>query len=212
MATDSNVRSVGVDSLLPPGTQRPPRIRFVAVPSFFNPIRALCYGSASPRHDRYRRGRVLRRPFDDPVAINHVHEDISFHVATANDLHFLEEERAAFSKHILALLKFRFEGDRTYLAAGQGDIRYFLGYANPPLKSASFRHRKMASDAINFRVIEAIGRQLVVGRQPFEYSRSLEDQIGLFRAVCSGHRRQRRDNQRNRKTDNLAKIQKRPRS
>lgn len=51
----------------------------------------------------------------------------------------------------------------------------------------------MTRDAINLRVIEAVGGQLIVGRQPFEYRRSLEDEIGLFRAVCIGRARQRRE-------------------
>jgi hypothetical protein len=102
-------------------------------------------------------------------------------VAAAHDLHLLEEQRAALAKHILTLLKLCLEDDRTYLAARKGD-----GDPYPALKPAAFRHGEMARDAIDFRVIKAVGRELVVGRQPLEYGRPLENKIGLVGGICGG--------------------------
>jgi|SRR6185295_7288872 hypothetical protein len=51
----------------------------------------------------------------------------------------------------------------------------------------------MARDAIDLGVIKAVGRQLVVRRQPFEYSGSPEDKIGFLRGVRGSAYRGRND-------------------
>jgi hypothetical protein len=84
---------------------------------FFDPVRALCNCTTSPRHDRYRRGRILWRALDYPVAIDHVDENITLHITSADDLHFFEKERASFSEDILTLFEFLLERDRAHLAA-----------------------------------------------------------------------------------------------
>ena len=48
-----------------------------------------------------------------------------------------------------------------------------------PLKPPLLRHGEVAGDAVDFRIVEAVGRELVVRRQPLEHGRALEEQIGL---------------------------------
>src|SRR5882757_6114347 len=103
--------------------------------------------SGTPRHDRYRRGRILRRAFDELVGIHHIDQYIPFGVAAADDLHLLEEQRAPLPKHVLALLRLGLEADRADLAAGQRDIRDFFRESQPALEAALLRYREMAGHA-----------------------------------------------------------------
>jgi hypothetical protein len=140
----------------------------------------------APRHDRHGRGRVLRRPFDQLVRIDHIDEHVPLGVAAAHDLHLLEEQRTTLAKHVVALREFRLEADGTDLTACERDVRHFLGKTEPTLEAALFRHREVARHAVDLRVVEAIGSKLVVRRQPFEHRGAAEDQIRLIGGLCGG--------------------------
>src|SRR4051794_11218359 len=71
-----------------------------------------CAIPGSPGHDRYRRRRILRRAFNQPVRIDHINQHVTFGVAAADDLHLLEEQRTPLPKHIVALLHLALEMDR----------------------------------------------------------------------------------------------------
>src|SRR5258708_3156052 len=49
--------------------------------------------AGSPGHDRHRGRRILRRPVNQLVRIDHINQDVPLGVAAADDLHLLEEER-----------------------------------------------------------------------------------------------------------------------
>ena len=66
----------------------------------------------TPRHDRDRGGRILRRAFDQLVGVDHVDQHIAFGITAAHDLHPLEEQGAAPTKHVLPLLQFPLEVNR----------------------------------------------------------------------------------------------------
>src|ERR1041385_3688074 len=102
-----------------------------------------------PRHDWHRGGRVLRRALDDAVRVDHVDQHVPLRVAAAHDLHLLEEQRAALTEHVLALLELRLEADRADLPAGERDVRNFFGDADPAFEAAALRHGEMAGDAFD---------------------------------------------------------------
>ncbi len=87
-------------------------------------------------------------PFDDAIGIDHVDEDVALFVATAHDLHLLEEQRTARAEHILTLVELRLE-------AGSGPIWRHASEisdtssARPsqPLESALLRDGEVAGDA-----------------------------------------------------------------
>src|SRR5262249_17516196 len=138
----------------------------------------------APRHDRHGRCRVLRRTFDQLIGINHVDQCIALRIATANNLHFLEEKRAALAEHVVALLQLFLEMNRTDLPAGQRNIRNLLGNPQPPLDPSLFGNGEMAGYAFDLRIIDTIGCKLVIGTKPFEHSRAAEDQIWFVRGNC----------------------------
>src|SRR5258708_3204697 len=132
-----------------------------------------------PGHDRYRGGGILRRAVDQSVRIDHVDQHVPLGVAAADDLHLLEEQRAALAEHIVALPHLVLEVDRADLPACQRDIRDLLGQAQPALHAPLFRHRKVTGHPVDLGVVDAIGRELVVGAQPFEHGRAAENQVRL---------------------------------
>src|SRR5262245_39489091 len=92
-----------------------------SAPDLLNELTAFLHRGvgASPGHDRHRGGGVFRRAFDQPVRIDHVDEHVALGVAAADDLHLLEEQRAALAEHVVALLQLVLEADRADLATGQ---------------------------------------------------------------------------------------------
>src|SRR6266851_10340481 len=156
---------------------------------FLDPIGALCDRVAAPGHDRHGGSRVLRRSFDDSIAVDHVNKNIAFHVTAAHDLHLLEEEGAAPAEHVLALLEFLLEPDWPYLLARKRYIGDFLGDANPTLEPPAFRHGEMAGDPFDLGIVQTVGRKLVVRRKPFEHRRSFENEIRLLGAASAGAER-----------------------
>src|SRR5260370_4470565 len=82
-----------------PATPQPGRV--VISSRSLNELAALlnCGIGSSPRHDRYRRGRILRRPVDQLLPIHHVNQYVPLGVASAADLHFLAEQRTPPPEH-----------------------------------------------------------------------------------------------------------------
>src|ERR1700686_723334 len=132
-----------------------------------------------PGHDRYRGGGILRRTVDQSVRIDHVDQHVPLGVAAADDLHLLEKQRAALAEHIVALPHLVLEMDRADLSACQRDIRDLLGQAQPAFHAPLLRHRKVTGHPVDLGVVDAIGRELVVGAQPFEHGRAAENQVRL---------------------------------
>src|SRR5882757_1037872 len=157
-----------------------------------NELAALLHGgiARAPGHDRHRRGGVFRRAVDQPVRIDHVDQHVALGIATAHDLHLLEEQRAALAEHVVALAHFILEADRPDLPASQRDIRDFLGKAKPALEAALLRYGEMTGHAVDLGVVDAIGRKLVVGAQPFEDRRPAKDQVRFVRRGRKTGRRQ----------------------
>src|SRR5581483_3456963 len=93
----------------------------------------------------------------------------------------------AFAEHILALTEFGFEVDWADLPACQRNIGNFLGDAYPPFHPAFFRHGEMAGDAFDIGIVQSIGGELVVWREPFEDGGASEDKIGLFGSYARFH-------------------------
>src|SRR5262245_18638545 len=58
-------------------------------------------------------------------------------------------------------------------------LRDLLGHPDPSAQSAALRHREVAGHAVDLRVVQAVGRQLVIGGEPLEHGGALEDEIGL---------------------------------
>src|SRR3984957_20781043 len=94
----------------------------------------------SPGFNRNARRGVLRRAFDELVAVSHIHQYIPFCVAPSDDLHFLEENRSSFAEHHIALREFFLELDRTILAAGERDVGRLLGETQSDGNASIFRH------------------------------------------------------------------------
>src|SRR5689334_19489233 len=150
-------------------------------PNLLNELTAFLHRGVgdSPGHDRHRGSGIFRRALDQLVRVDHVDQHVALGVAAADDLHLLEEQRAALAEHVVALLQLVLESDRADLAAGERDVRDLLGKAEPALESALLRYGEMTGDALDLGVVEAIGRKLVVRAHPFEHGGAAEDQIGL---------------------------------
>src|SRR6476469_2362441 len=83
--------------------------------------------------------------------------------------------------------------DRANLTAGERDVRNLLGKPQPALNTALLRYCEMASHAFDFGIVDAIGHELVVRGEQFEYRRTAEDQVRL---VGRQHWRKRPKHQR----------------
>jgi hypothetical protein len=77
-------------------------------------------------------------------------------VASAHDLHFLEEQGGALAKHVLALREFLLEVNWPDLAAGERDVLDLLRHPDPAGQTAALGDREMARDALNLRIIDAL--------------------------------------------------------
>ena len=61
----------------------------------------------------------------------------------------------------------------------------------------------MAGNPFHLRIVEAVGVELVVRRQPFEHGRALEDQVRLFGGQA--RRKRQRENGSGEKSGKLAR-------
>ena len=69
---------------------------------------------------------------------------------------------------------------------GERDVRDLLGHADPSFQPAALGHREVARNALDLRIVQAVGRQLVVRGEPFEDRRALEDEVGLIGGESRG--------------------------
>src|SRR5216683_3101563 len=159
-----------------------------------NELSAFLHGGVSPApwHDRHRRSRVLRRPLDQLVGIDHVDERVPLGVAAANDLHLLEEQRAPLPEHIVALLQLALEMDRTDLPACQRNVRDLFSEPEPAFKAAFLGHGEMTGHAFDLWIVDAIGRKLVVGADELEHGGAAKDQIWFIGGRCRRDRAKQR--------------------
>ena len=59
-----------------------------------------------------------------------------------------------------------------------------LGNTQPALDTTPLWHGEVTSHPLNLRIVNAVGRKLVIGREQFENGGTPKDQVGLVR----GHR------------------------
>src|ERR1700722_10782042 len=101
---------------------------------------------SSPGFNRNARRGVLRRAFDELVAVSHIHQYIPFCVAPSDDLHFLEEERSALAEHHVALRELFLELDRAVLTTGERNIGRLFDEAQSAGDASFFRNGIVAGD------------------------------------------------------------------
>ena len=73
--------------------------------------------------------------------------------------------------------------DRPNLPAGERNVGHFLRHADPALEAAPLGHGEVTGHAVDFGIVETVGRELVVGAEPLEYGRTLEDQVRFLRGA-----------------------------
>ena len=119
-----------------------------------------------PLHYRHRADTVLWATFDNPIAVRHVNQNISLAIEEPHDMKFFEHEAPVLVEDCLAVLEFADYLDRTDLTACDANITRILGYPQFTLHSSRFRTGDVAGDALDFRVVEPIYHNLVVGAEP----------------------------------------------
>ena len=165
-------------------------------------FRATRRSVGAPGADRDRRRRILRTAFDDLIGIDHVDEHVAPGVAASDDMHAFEEERTLLAEHLIALREFGGESDGSVLPAGERDVRSVLGEAERAADTPLLMLGLIADHAVDQRIVDPIGRELVVGGKQLEVGRLAEDQIRRFRQRRNGAQEHR---QRAEAADSLAK-------
>src|SRR4051794_8444837 len=149
--------------------------------SLLHPLRTFRNVAAcAPRHDRHRGGRILRRAFDQPVRIDHIDEHVPLCVAAADDLHLLEEQRAAPSEYIVALFELGRDLDRADLPAGERDVGDLFCEPEPAFPPALLGRGEMARDTIHDWIVHRISREFVVRRGQMKHCRLAKDEVRLI--------------------------------
>ena len=140
----------------------------------------------SPRHNRHRRRRILRRTFDQAVGINHVDQHIALCDSQPRTICiFLKNSERRFRNTSSPCANFDLK--RIGPICRQASEMSETSSATPshpltPPRSGTVKWR--ARDAFHVRVVEAVGGELVVRRQQLEHRRTPEDQIRFVRRVA----------------------------
>ena len=116
-----------------------------------------------PPHDRHRADAVLRATLDDTIAIRHINQHVALAVEEPDDLKLLEHEAAVLVEDALAVLELSDDLDRTHLTTGDAGVTRVLRHTQSALHPSRLRTGDVTGDALDFRIVEAVDHDFVVG-------------------------------------------------
>ena len=119
-----------------------------------------------PSHYRNRADAVLRATLDNPIAVRHVNQNIALAIEEPHDMKFFEYEAAVLIEDALAVLEFADDLNRAHLTTRYARVTRILRQSQFALHPSRFRTGDVTCDALDFRVVETIYHNLVVGAEP----------------------------------------------
>ncbi len=121
-----------------------------------------------PLHYRNRADAVLWATLDNPIAVRHVNQNVALTIEEPYDMKPLEHEATVLVEDALAVLEFADDLNRANLTTSYARVTRVLRQSQFALYPSRFRTGDVTGDALDFRVVETVHHNLVVGTKPAE--------------------------------------------